>query len=112
MTAHFTNLILAILQTPEAKIAELTMISEAEKHQLIYEFNATCAEYLKDKTIQELFEARVAQNPDNIAVVYEDKKLTYQELNQKANQLAQVLRNKGVGPDHAVGLMTGRSLEC
>ncbi|WP_154695202.1 non-ribosomal peptide synthetase, partial [Clostridium botulinum] len=68
-------------------------------------------DYPKDKTIQELFEEQVEKTPNNIAVVFEDKKLTYRELNEKANSLAMVLRGNGVKADSIVGIMVERSLE-
>ena len=62
-------------------------------------------EYPRDKTIHELFEEQVERTPDNVAVVFEEQELTYRELNARANGLARVLREKGVGPDRLVGLM-------
>ncbi|MCH7324069.1 amino acid adenylation domain-containing protein, partial [Solibacillus sp. MA9] len=67
--------------------------------------------YPRDKTIQELFEEQVERTPNNIAVVFEKSKLTYIELNKKSNQLARVLKEKGVGPDSIVGIMVERSIE-
>ena len=58
-----------------------------------------------DKTIQELFEEQVEKSPNNLAVVFKDKKLTYRELNEHSNQLARTLRERGVNPDQIVGLM-------
>ena len=68
-------------------------------------------QYPKDKTIQQLFEEQVEKTPDNIAVVFEDKQLTYSQLNERANSLARLLRKKGVKPDSIVGLLVERSLE-
>jgi amino acid adenylation domain-containing protein len=111
MAVHFRNLIQRIVQDPEAKLAELEMLTAAEKHRILYEFNATKADYPKDRTIQELFEEQVAKTSDNIALVYEDQTMTYGELNRRANQVARILRKKGVGPDSIVGIMVGRSFE-
>src|SRR5690606_15723512 len=63
------------------------------------------------KIITELFEEQAERTPDNIAITYEDKQLTYRELNEKSNQLAHVLRDKGVKPDDIVGLLVERSVE-
>ncbi|PJI09448.1 MULTISPECIES: hybrid non-ribosomal peptide synthetase/type I polyketide synthase [Clostridium] len=93
------------------KIKDIDIIGEDEKNKLLYEFNDTKAEYPKDKTINELFEQQVEKTPDNTAVVFEDKELTYRELNEKSNSLARVLREKGVGSDVIVGIMVERSLE-
>ncbi|SFB47858.1 amino acid adenylation domain-containing protein, partial [Clostridium frigidicarnis] len=95
----------------EIELDSIDLLLEEERNQILYEFNDTKADYPKDKTIQELFEAQVEKTPDNIAVIFEDKKLTYRELNEKANSLAKILRNKGVKADSIVGIMVERSLE-
>ncbi len=81
------------------------------KEKLLYEFNNTESEYPKDKTIHELFEEQVWRTPDNLAVVFEEEKLTYKELNEKSNQLARILREKGIKQDDLVAIMVERSLE-
>ena len=95
----------------ESADSELELLTEAEKQQILNDFNATEAEYPRDKTIHELFEVQVEKTPDNIAVVFEEQSLSYRELNARANQLARILRAKGVQPDTLVGVMTERSLE-
>ncbi|MCJ8173437.1 non-ribosomal peptide synthetase, partial [Clostridium botulinum] len=100
-----------LLNNPNISIENIDLLSEAEKNQILYEFNDTKADYPMDKTIHELFEAQVEKTPDNVAVVFEDKKLTYRELNERANSLARVLRDKGVKADSIVGIMVERSLE-
>ena len=72
---------------------ELILIDNEEYNYLVYDYNKTERDYPKDKTIYQLFEEQVARTPNNIAVIFEDKKLTYQELNNKANQLAHYLHN-------------------
>ena len=72
---------------------ELILIDNEEYNYLVYDYNKTEKEYPKDKTIHQLFEEQVARTPNNIAVVFEEKQLTYQELNNKANQLANYLYN-------------------
>ncbi|MBZ9636378.1 non-ribosomal peptide synthase/polyketide synthase [Clostridium sp. FP1] len=111
MVEHFVNIIKAITSDTNIKLSEIEMISGEEKHILLYEFNDTYADYPRDKTIHELFEEQVEKTPDNVAVVFEDKKLTYRELNEKANRLARTLRKKGVKPDSIVGIMVERSIE-
>jgi amino acid adenylation domain-containing protein len=75
------------------------------------EWNSTHADYPRDKCMHELFEQRVSETPDAVAVVCGSQQLTYQELNQKANQLANYMRKLGAGPDVLVGICTHRSLE-
>lgn len=72
--------------------------TKSERHQLLIEWNDTKTDYAKEKTLHQLFEEQVEKTPNNIAVVYEDQELTYQELNKSANQLAYYLRTLGVKP--------------
>ncbi|MGB7604215.1 MAG: condensation domain-containing protein, partial [Lutisporaceae bacterium] len=96
LSEHFLNILKEVTENPEIKLCEIDMLSEEEKKKILIDFNDTKAEYPKDKTICEYFEEQVRNTPDNAAVAYEGKKLTYKELNEKANQLARVLRGKGV----------------
>ncbi|MBA2705457.1 MAG: amino acid adenylation domain-containing protein [Blastocatellia bacterium] len=81
------------------------------RRHLLAEFNNTARAYPYDKCVHELFEAQVERTPAAIAVVADDRQLTYAELNERANQLARFLRRFGVGPDSLVGLCVDRSLE-
>ncbi len=111
MAGHFLNILREVSGNPEISLGQIDILSAAEKKQLLVDFNRTRAEYPKEKTIQELFEEQVSKRPDQIAVVFKDQQLTYRELNEKANQLARVLREKGVGQDSVVGLLVRPSLE-
>ena len=111
MLSHFKVLLEGIVADPDQRISALPILTESEKHQLLVEWNGTKREYPKDKCIHELFEAQAQRTPDAVAVVFEDKQLTYRELNQRANQLAHQLRRLGVGPEVRVGLCVERSLE-
>ncbi|NOR45017.1 MAG: amino acid adenylation domain-containing protein, partial [Candidatus Delongbacteria bacterium] len=97
--------------TLETKLCDLDILSSEERYQLIYEFNDTNADYPRDKTIHQLFEEQVAKAPDNVALVFEDKEMTYGELNKRSNQIARLLREKGVMPDTIIGIMVDRSFE-
>ncbi len=108
---HLHNILKAITRDLNIKLSDIEMLTEEETHQLLVDFNDTKTEYPNNKMIPELFEEQVARTPDNIAVVYESKQLTYRELNEKANQLARVLQEKGVKPESIVGLMVDRSLD-
>lgn len=108
---HIIRLLWHALDNPSKEICRIEMISEKEKRKILYEFNNTKANYPKDKCIHELFEEQAQKTPDNIALVFKDKSLTYRELNEKSNQLARLLRHKGVKPDTIVGMMVPRSLE-
>lgn len=111
MIGHFKNILKEVAENPEIKLCEIGMLSEEEKREILLDFNNTKAQYPEDKTICEAFEEQVKRVPDNIAAVYEGKKLTYRELNERANQLARVLRGKGVKPDTIVGMLIERSLD-
>ncbi|WP_166627298.1 AMP-binding protein, partial [Jeotgalicoccus sp. S0W5] len=87
------------------------MLTEEEENQLLVEFNDTQADYPRDKTIQALFEDQVQKNPDQVALVFEGQQLTYAELNQQANRVAHLLRQKGVKSEDRVALLTVRSLD-
>ena len=111
MAGHFTQLITSIIQAPEQAIATLPLLSEAELHQQLVEWNATQRPYPVDQTLHGLFEAQVECTPEATAVVFEGQSLTYEELNAKANQLAHYLRDLGVGSEILVGISLDRSLE-
>ncbi|MBN3360519.1 non-ribosomal peptide synthetase, partial [Clostridium botulinum] len=111
LSNHYAKVLKVISNNPEIKLKEIDLLTEKERNQILYEFNDTKVDYPKDKTIQELFEEQVEKTSNNIAVVFEDKKLTYRELNERANSLARVLRDKGVKADSIIGIMVERSLE-
>ena len=89
----------------------LPLLGRCEREQLLVEWNATAAPYPHEQCIDELFEAQVARTPEAIAVVFEDERLSYGELDARANQLAHHLRGIGIGPEVVVGLCVERSLE-
>ncbi|MCM0593872.1 MAG: amino acid adenylation domain-containing protein [Gloeotrichia echinulata DEX184] len=111
MTAHFQNLLSAVVANPQQTVGELPLLSAAERHQLLVEWNQTAFEYPTDKCIHQLFESQVERTPDAVAVVFENQQLTYRELNQRANQLAHYLQTLGVRPEVLVGICVERSLE-
>jgi amino acid adenylation domain-containing protein len=111
MMEHFKTMLAGIVANPQTRVSELPLLSEAERYQLLFEWNNTTKEYPQDKCIHQLFEEQVERSPDAIAVVFEDKQLTYRELNQQANQLAHYLQSLGVGPEVLVGICVERSLE-
>ncbi|RCX18353.1 amino acid adenylation domain-containing protein [Anaerobacterium chartisolvens] len=108
---HIRILLEGITRDPGQCISELPLMPEAEKQQLLVEWNKTDRVYSSSNCIHELFEARVEQSPDSIAAAFEEKTLTYRQLNEKANQLAHLLQEKGVGPEKVVGIITERSIE-
>ncbi|MFC0210898.1 non-ribosomal peptide synthase/polyketide synthase [Paenibacillus chartarius] len=111
MAEHVDRLFAEVLFQPDLEIRRIDILSEAERHQLLVEFNQTEADYPQHVTIHQWFEAQVERTPDRVAAVYEDECLTYRALNERANRLARTLRAAGVQADQLVGMMTGRSLE-
>jgi amino acid adenylation domain-containing protein len=111
MLAHWQNLLEAVVANPQAKLSELSLLSEAEKQQLLVDWNDTETHYPQEKCIHQRFEEQVQKTPDAIALVFEDLHLTYRELNKKANRLAQYLQSLGIKPDVIVGICMERSLE-
>ena len=111
MHTAIASLIHGLESTPSAPVRTLAVLPEAERHQVLYEWNTTHAAFPADSCIHELFEEQVRKTPDSIAVVFEDRKLTYAELNRRANQLAHGLRELGVGPDTLVAICVERSFE-
>ena len=100
-----------IVENNEILLKNIEIVTPEEKHKILYEFNSTKADYPRNKTIVDLFEEQVEKTPDNIAVVFEDKQLTYRELNEKSNQLATVLLNNNVNVGDVVGILLDKSLE-
>ncbi len=105
------NFIPAGSSQPEQLLAQLPLISTAEQQQLLIKWNQTTAPIPAGVCIHHLFEQQVARTPNDIAVAYKSKQLTYQELNTRANQLARYLLIQGVKPDTLVGLQMERSIE-
>ena len=111
MGQHFQNLLTAIAANPNMGIFELSMLSDEERYQLLSLWNETHTDYPSDKCIHQLFEEQVKRTPDAVAVVCSEQKLTYNELNCRANQLAHYLRKLGVKPEELVGICLERSLD-
>ena len=111
MLGHLQTLLKGIVEDPERHLSELPLLSEAERYQLLFEWNETATVYPRDRCVHERFEEQVERTPDAVAVVCGDEQLTYRELNRRANQLAHHLRTLGVGPEVLVGICVERSLE-
>ncbi|WLR43821.1 non-ribosomal peptide synthetase [Bacillus carboniphilus] len=112
MGTHFVQLTKQIIQQKKVTIAELHLISEREKEQIINDFNPSTTDYPINKTIPQQFEEQVGRTPKDIALICGEKRLSYTELNEQANQLAHYLIDKQkVGKDSLVGIVMERSTE-
>ena len=110
MVSHFELLLDSIVANPEQRLSELSLLTAAEQ-QLFAEWNQTEREYRSDNCIHELFEQQVTRTPEAVAVVFDEVRVSYRELNRRANQLAHYLQRLGVGPEMQVGILLDRSLE-
>lgn len=109
-TTHFQNLLAGIVANPDTRITDLALLSAAERHQLIVEWNQTQVNY-PNKLFHQLFTAQATKTPDAVAVVCGNEQITYQELERRANQLAHYLQQLGVAPEILVGICIERSIE-
>ena len=111
LAGHLQILLEGIVAHPEQRIGELPILTEAERQQLLLEWNDTRRDYPADSCIHQLFEAKAQCIPWAIAVMDEQCELTYCELNQQANRLAHHLRTLSVGPEVLVGISLDRSVQ-
>jgi len=110
MAGHLKQLIRKIAEQPSVPAKDISYLTPAENSQLLYDFNGEKTGYPSSKTIFRLIEDQVTKTPDAIAVKYEDRQLTYTELNEKANQVAHYLREKqAIGKQDVVGVMISRT---
>ncbi|WP_223275721.1 AMP-binding protein, partial [Paenibacillus elgii] len=110
-TNRLNRFFAAVLFQPELRLQDADLLTEDEKAQIVGQFNATAADYPREDSIGGLFEAQAERTPEQTAVVYEDVKLTYRELNERANRLARTLWVAGVKRDEPVAIMAERSVE-
>jgi amino acid adenylation domain-containing protein len=111
MFGHLQVMLAAAVADPELRLSELSLLTEAEREQILTEWNDTRTEYPRDARLHDLIEAQADRTPEATAVVFEQQRLSYGELNARANQLAHYLRELGVGPEVLVGVCMERSLE-
>ena len=111
MAGHFQTLLQGIVTNADQCLSRLPLLTPAERHRLLVEWNDTRTEFPRDRCVHELFEAHAAGTPNATAVVFENGQLAYHELNKRANQLAHYLLKLGVGPEVLVGICVERSLD-
>ncbi len=108
---NFETLLKSIVTDSHQLVTHLPLLSETEQQWLLVEQNRTHVSLLQEKYIHQKFEETVKRSPENIAVIFQEQQLTYQELNKRANQLAHYLQKLGVGADVLVGICIERSVE-
>jgi len=110
LNIYFANFLREIAVNSDKPVAHITLLPEHELRTLLIDWNDTSSDYAKDKCIHQLFEDQVSRTPDAVALVCENSRLTYKELNSRANQLGHYLRKMGVGPEVLVGVCVERSM--
>ena len=111
MIGHWQMLLTAAAAAPESHIADLPLLTDAERNQILVQWNNTRTDYPKNACLHELIETQAERTPDATALIYEQEQLSYGELNARADQLAHYLRKLGVGPEVLVGICMERSIE-
>ncbi len=109
LLGHFQVLLHGIVADPQQRIGQLPLLTDAERQQVLVDWNQTATDYPRDKCVHQLFEEQVERTPDAVALQYSGRTLTYQQLNRQANQLARHLQEFGVGPEVRVGVCVERS---
>ncbi|MBD2677471.1 MULTISPECIES: non-ribosomal peptide synthetase [Nostoc] len=109
LSGQFSTLLENVTNYPDALLSELEILSDIERQKLLIEFNNTQTAFVADKCFHQLFAEQVERTSDKIAIVYKNQQFTYQELNNRANQLAHYLQKLGVKPDVMVGICVERS---
>jgi amino acid adenylation domain-containing protein len=109
--SNFNILLEGIVKNPSGKISEFSLLTEEEENRILFEWNKTKHQYPAEKSIHQLFEEQAEKTPDEIAAELDGRKLTYRELNEKSNRLANYLINLGAGPEVKIGICIERSFE-
>ncbi len=111
LSQHFQRLLEAVIQNPEKRLSEFPLLSEQERHLLLSEWSTGDTVARPERCLHELFEEQVARTPQLPALEFAGSTLTYQELNQRANQVAHYLHSLGVDSEIPVGICMERSIE-
>jgi amino acid adenylation domain-containing protein len=111
MLGHLQTLLEGMVDNPEQPISAMPLLTEAEHHQLVYEWNGIKTDYPQGQCVHQLVEVQAERAPNAVALVSDDGELTYQEVNCRASQLAHHLQTLGIGPEMIVGIFMERSLE-
>ena len=111
MVGHYQRVLECIVENNEQRVCEIALLTKAERHQVIVEWNHTDTQYQTGLCVHEMFERQVEDSPDSVALVFEDEQLTYSELNRRANLLAHYLIARGAGQEALIGILLDRSAE-
>jgi amino acid adenylation domain-containing protein len=109
--SHFTTLLCAIAENPQSPAAHLSILTAEERRKLLFEWNDNRRDFPKNLCIQQLFEAQVSRTPNATALIFGERRVTYRELNNRANRLARHLQKLGVEPESLTAICVERSIE-
>jgi amino acid adenylation domain-containing protein len=109
--AHYARLLTQVVEDPHQKLGQYSLLTDTEKEQLLVTWNDTAVPYPHEKCLHQLIEAQAERTPGKTAVIFQDQSITYQTLNQRAEQMAHELQKLGVGPDVIVGICLERSID-
>ena len=109
---YFHQILNMVLEQPNIKLSEIELLDEEEKQLLLESFNTTESDYPKELTVVDMFEEQVAQQPTEVAVVYEELRSDYQSLNARANQLASVISSRLDGSGHRIAILCEPSIDA
>ena len=108
---HYINILQEMMSAPEKSLSTIQMLTPSEHDELVIDMNRLTADYDREQTIHGLFEQQVLLYPNQDAIVYEDDKMTYAELDEQANRVAAYLQHQGIMPDDIIAIMPERSLQ-
>ncbi|WLS70581.1 non-ribosomal peptide synthase/polyketide synthase [Pseudomonas aeruginosa] len=109
---HLTHLLAQMVERPASTcLAEFQLLEAAERRQAIFDWGRNPGRYPDERSVEQLFASRAAMEPERVALLFEERQLSYGELNAQANRLAHRLIELGVGPDVLVGIAVERGLE-
>jgi amino acid adenylation domain-containing protein len=111
MIANLEAVLRAAADNPNGRISELPLVQDDERRRMLVDWNQTAAELPADARLHALFEARAGRTPDAIALSFRDERLSYRDLDARANRLARYLRSRGVGPEKLVAISMPRSVD-
>jgi amino acid adenylation domain-containing protein len=112
MMGHYQTLLGAIVTDANQRVSELAILTEAERRQVVEEWNQTEAEYPREKTVHDLFDEQAERTPEAEALVFGEQRVSFGDLDRRANRLAHFLRRRGVGPEVFVGVCLERSADA
>ncbi len=110
LLSHYINILDIVMSNPKILISEISMLTDNEKNTILVDFNNNALKYPSQKSIIELFIEKAKKYPDNIALIYKDKKLTYRELNKESDKLAKYLLDLGIKKGDIVPTLLDRSI--